>query len=59
LNEIGIKPESLRMLMRILWKDDNNGNTRVMLEADEDIWHLFNIIEIGDQVTASTTRRVE
>jgi protein pelota len=30
-----------------------------MLEADEDIWHLFNILEVGDQVTASTTRREE
>lgn len=45
--------------MRILGKDYNNGNIRIVLEADEDIWHLFNVLEVGDQVTASTTRREE
>lgn len=45
--------------MRILEKDVGNGNIRIMLEADEDIWHLFNVLETGDIVTASTTRREE
>ena len=45
--------------MRILEKDVGNGNIRVMLEADEDVWHLFNVLEEGDLVTASTTRREE
>jgi protein pelota len=30
-----------------------------MVESDEDLWHLYNIIEEGDLVTASTTRREE
>ena len=45
--------------MRILGKDANNGSVKVMLEADEDVWHLFNVITVGDLVTASTTRREE
>ena len=47
------------MVMRILDKDINGGNVRIMLEADEDVWHLFNVIAVGDLVTASTTRREE
>ncbi len=45
--------------MRILDKDLRTGNVKVMLETDEDVWHLYNILEIGDLVTASTTRREE
>jgi protein pelota len=59
LNETGIKTEFLTMLMRILGKDTASGSIRIMLEADEDIWHLFNVLEEGDTVTASTTRREE
>lgn len=32
---------------------------KVLIETDEDIWHLYNVIEVGDLVTASTTRREE
>jgi len=59
LNEIGIKAEFLRTVMRILDKDMNSGNVRILLEADEDVWHLFNVLTVGDLVTASTTRREE
>jgi len=45
--------------MRVLEKDANSGSVRIMPEADEDIWHLFNVLEEGDLVTASTTRREE
>ncbi|MDR1404752.1 MAG: mRNA surveillance protein pelota [Candidatus Methanoplasma sp.] len=45
--------------MRILEKDIGSGNVKVMLETDEDIWHLYNVLEVGDIVTASTTRREE
>jgi len=59
LNEIGIKPKLFRTVMRILERDINNGSIRVLLEADEDVWHLFNVLTVGDMVTASTTRREE
>jgi protein pelota len=45
--------------MRILGKDPGTGSISLMLEADEDMWHLYNVIETGDLVTASTTRREE
>ncbi|MDR3075348.1 MAG: mRNA surveillance protein pelota, partial [Candidatus Methanoplasma sp.] len=45
--------------MRILDRDIGNGKIGVMLETDEDIWHLYNVLEVGDVVTASTTRREE
>lgn len=45
--------------MRIREKDLKNGNIRILLETDEDVWHLYNVLEINDLVTASTTRREE
>lgn len=45
--------------MRILSEDASTGGIRVQIETDEDIWHLYNVIEVGDLVTASTTRREE
>ena len=45
--------------MRILGQDPSGEGVRVQIETDEDIWHLYNVIEVGDLVTASTTRREE
>ena len=45
--------------MRILGEDPSNESVRLQVETDEDLWHLYNIIEVGDLVTASTTRREE
>lgn len=45
--------------MRILNEDASAGSMRIQIETDEDIWHLYNVIEVGDLVTASTTRREE
>ena len=39
------------------WQTD--GGIGIQLETDDDIWHLYNIIEVGDLVTASTVRREE
>ena len=30
---------------------------RIQLETDDDIWHIYNVLEVGDLVTASTLRR--
>jgi len=32
---------------------------RVQIETEDDIWHLYNVVEINDILTASTTRRDE
>ena len=45
--------------MRITGQDPSGEGIRVQIETDEDIWHLYNVIEVGDLVTASTTRREE
>ena len=39
------------------WQTD--GGIGVQLETDDDIWHLYNVLEVGDLVTASTVRRDE
>ena len=45
--------------MRILGRDPGAGSMKVMPETDEDMWHLYNVLEAGDLLTASTTRREE
>lgn len=45
--------------MRILGQNPADNSISIRIETDDDIWHLFNIVEIGDLVTASTTRREE
>ncbi len=57
--EIHIKCFSIGHSMRLINQDPSAGSMRIQIETDDDIWHLFNIIEVGDLVTASTTRREE
>lgn len=45
--------------MRLLGQDPAGGSMKVQIETDDDIWHLYNVLESGDLVTASTTRREE
>ena len=45
--------------MRILGRDRAKGEIRVLPETDDDIWHLYNVLCVGDIVTASTARRDE
>lgn len=45
--------------MRLLGEDRSSESVKLQIETDEDLWHLYNIVEEGDLVTASTTRREE
>ncbi|MDI3482349.1 MAG: protein pelota [Candidatus Methanomethylophilaceae archaeon] len=45
--------------MRILRNNLDAGEIRVQIESKDDLWHLFNVLEVGDLVTASTHRREE
>lgn len=45
--------------MRLLEQNPTVGSMKVQIENEDDIWHLYNVLEIGDLVTASTTRREE
>ncbi|KZW04072.1 pelota [Exidia glandulosa HHB12029] len=40
-------------------KRDRTGYVTLQPEDDEDIWHLYNIIQEGDTVRATTIRRVQ
>ncbi len=45
--------------MRILGQNPADNSMSIRLETDDDSWHLYNVVEVGDLVTASTTRREE
>lgn len=43
--------------MKLLEKDKKEQNYRLLVENEDDLWHLFHLIEEGDIVTALTERR--
>jgi protein pelota len=45
--------------MRLLDQDPVNGSMRLQIETEDDIWHLFNVLESHDIITALTVRRDE
>ena len=43
--------------MKILKKlidDDKNGIMKLLVENEEDVWHLFNVIYEGDRISSKT-----
>ena len=54
-----IRSERITDDMRILGKNPSDNSISIRIETDDDSWHLYNVVEIGDLVTASTTRREE
>jgi len=45
--------------VKILKKDRKTGTIRLRVETDDDLWHLYNIVQPGDVVHALTERREE
>lgn len=45
--------------MKVLYKNQKASEIKILIESMDDLWHLFNIIEKGDLVFASTYRREE
>ncbi len=45
--------------MKVLGRDMRAGRVKVRVETEDDLWHLYNLVEIGDMVVASTHRREE
>ena len=45
--------------MRILRRDLAHGQIRVAVDSTEDLWHLYNILFVGDQVYAKSFRRIK
>lgn len=45
--------------MKILFRDDKKGNIKLLIQTMDDLWHLYNLVEKGDLVRATTFRRDE
>lgn len=45
--------------MRLMHQDPVGGTMKFQIESEDDIWHLYNVLENGDLVVASTHRREE
>ncbi|XP_062382565.1 protein pelota homolog [Sardina pilchardus] len=48
--------------MKLLHKDiekDNAGQVTLMPEEAEDMWHTYNLVQVGDSLRASTIRKVQ
>jgi protein pelota len=45
--------------VKVLFKDMKNGEIKLRVEVEDDLWHLYNIVEPGDLVFSLTQRREE
>uniref|UniRef100_A0A665WZ58 Protein pelota homolog n=1 Tax=Echeneis naucrates TaxID=173247 RepID=A0A665WZ58_ECHNA len=48
--------------MKLIHKDiekDNAGQVTLMPEEAEDMWHTYNLLQVGDSLRASTIRLVD
>ncbi len=45
--------------MKVLKKDLRNGEIKLRVEVEDDLWHLYNIVSVGDLVFSLTQRREE
>lgn len=45
--------------MKILKEDEKEGIVEVFPETLDDLWHLSHIIEVGDNASSKTTRRIQ
>uniref|UniRef100_A0A4W4HG07 Protein pelota homolog n=1 Tax=Electrophorus electricus TaxID=8005 RepID=A0A4W4HG07_ELEEL len=48
--------------MKLLHKDiekDNAGQVTLIPEEAEDMWHTYNLVQVGDSLRASTIRKVQ
>lgn len=45
--------------MKIINQDTKEGILEVVPETLDDLWHLSHIIEVGDNASSKTTRRIQ
>ena len=45
--------------MKIIEEDKKNGIVEVFPETLDDLWHLSHIVEVGDNASSKTTRRIQ
>lgn len=46
-------------LQRRSIEKDGSGSVVVVPSEAEDLWHCYNLISVGDQITATTIRRIQ
>lgn len=46
-------------LLNKTFDKDNEGTALLIAEESEDLWHLYNIVSVGDTVKANTVRKVQ
>lgn len=46
----------MKLLKR--FSDESGQSVTLLLEEDEDIWHMYNLVVVGDRVKGTTTRKV-
>ena len=45
--------------MKIINEDEKEGIVELLPETLDDLWHLSHIIEVGDNASSKTTRRIQ
>ena len=45
--------------MKIIEEDEKDGMVKIVPETLDDLWHLSHIIEVGDNASSKTTRRIQ
>jgi protein pelota len=45
--------------MKILKRDKKTGETKILMQTPDDLWHVYNLVEAGDMVYATSFRREE
>lgn len=48
----------MKLVHKEILERDSSGTITVVPEETEDLWHLYNLVAIGDRVRASTIRKV-
>ena len=62
MGEEGDLPDKRKKNMKILGEHiekGDKGSVKIRIEDDEDMWQVYNLVMIGDQVTASTQRKMQ
>lgn len=55
----GLTHLSGRKVMKILHQDSRTNEIKLLPESIDDLWHLYNLLDVDDQVFATTYRRKE
>ena len=49
----------MKLLKKEIAREPAVGVVKVQPDNDEDVWHLYNVLVVGDVVTSSTFRKVD